>query len=106
MTYTPNYSKPSWDEYMNLLHWEARLAQEIEIHSRRRNWNEVAVLKRENKKLQSAANASKRRCNTEKPAQSQYNTFPSTYTRTGLAPVVKGGNVALTPSPGHQCSRL
>lgn len=51
MTYTPNYSNPSWDEYMDLLRWEARLAQEIELHSRRRNWNEVAVLKREKQKV-------------------------------------------------------
>lgn len=49
--YTPNYLNPSWDEYMDLLNWEARLVQEIEIHRRRRNWGEVAVLKREKQKV-------------------------------------------------------
>ncbi|UYL94184.1 hypothetical protein PK52_gp36 [Geobacillus phage vB_GthS_PK5.2] len=49
--------------------------------------------------MQSAANASKRRCNTkEKPAQSQYSTFPFPNTRTGLVPVARRGS-AIPPLP-------
>jgi hypothetical protein len=51
MNYTPNYTNPTIDEYMNLLNWEARLVQEIEIHSRRKNFGEVAALKREKQKF-------------------------------------------------------
>ncbi len=72
MTYTPNYLSPSWDEYMNLLCWEARLAQEIELHIRRRNWHEVAVLKREKQKV-----AIRRKC-LKAALQHKRNTGPIT----------------------------
>jgi hypothetical protein len=51
MMFQPNYMNPSVNEYMELLNWEARLVQEIEIHSRRKNFGEVATLKREKQKV-------------------------------------------------------
>jgi hypothetical protein len=51
MNYTPNYANPSFGEYMSLLNWEAWLVQEIEIHEKRKNFGEVAALKREKQKV-------------------------------------------------------
>jgi hypothetical protein len=51
MNYTPNYTNPTIDEYMELLNWKARLVQEIEIHEKRKNFGEVAALKREKQKV-------------------------------------------------------
>lgn len=51
MNYKPNYTNPTIDEYMELLNWEARLVQEIEIHEKRKNFGEVAALKRKKQKV-------------------------------------------------------
>jgi hypothetical protein len=51
MNYTPNYTNPTTNEYMELLNWEARLVQEIEIHEKRKNFGEVAILKRKKQKV-------------------------------------------------------
>jgi hypothetical protein len=51
MNYTPNYTNPTINEYMELLNWEAWLVQEIEIHEKRKNFGEVAALKREKQKV-------------------------------------------------------
>ncbi|WP_254698568.1 hypothetical protein [Parageobacillus sp. VR-IP] len=68
--FQPNYTNPTWREYIDLLNWESRLVQEIEIHSRRRDWRKVIDLKREKQKV-----AIRRKClkaalqQKEKPAQ-------------------------------------
>lgn len=51
MIYTPNYTNPTNDEYMDLVNWKAWLVQEIEIHEKRKNFGEVAALKREKQKV-------------------------------------------------------